>query len=82
MSIAELTAGSSVTRQALTKHLHVMETSGLISGTRRGRECRWQLDRSRFDEARHYLEMISTQWADTLERLRKFVESPEEPGMQ
>ena len=74
MSISKLTEGSNVTRQAITKHLRVMEGSGLVRSARRGRENVWQLDRRRLEDARRYLGMISRQWDDALLRLRKFVE--------
>ena len=74
MSIAKLTEGSNVTRQAITKHLRVMEGSGIVRGTRRGRERVWQLDQRRLADARRYLDAISKQWDDALVRLREFVE--------
>jgi len=74
MSITRLTKGSHVTRQAVTKHLRVMEGSGLVRSARRGRETIWQLDRRRLDDARRYLDAISQQWDDALARLRRFVE--------
>jgi DNA-binding transcriptional ArsR family regulator len=74
MSITRLTAGTRVTRQAITKHLRVMEDAGLVRSIRHGRESVWQLDESRLERARHYLELISKQWDDALSRLRRFVE--------
>jgi DNA-binding transcriptional ArsR family regulator len=74
MSITRLTVGSRVTRQAITKHLHVMEEAGLLRSARDGRESVWQLDPQRLEDARHYLELISKQWDGALDRLRKFVE--------
>ncbi|MDB5058279.1 MAG: transcriptional regulator, ArsR family [Chloroflexi bacterium] len=74
MPITRLTAGSNVTRQAITKHLRVMEEAGLVHSTRHGRESIWQLDPRRLEDARHYLDQISQQWDDALGRLRKFVE--------
>jgi DNA-binding transcriptional ArsR family regulator len=73
-SIARLTDGSSVTRQAIAKHLRVMEHARLVHCTRRGRESVWELDRQRLSDARHYLDQISAQWDDALARLRAFVE--------
>jgi DNA-binding transcriptional ArsR family regulator len=70
MSITRLTAGSNITRQAITKHLRVMEGAGLVRSTRRGRESIWRLEQRRVREARRYLELISLQWDDALERLR------------
>lgn len=74
MSITKLTEGSKVTRQAITKHLRVMEGSGLVRSRRQGRESVWQLEQRRLQEARRYLETISRQWDEALGRLRNFVE--------
>jgi len=74
MSITRLTAGSKVTRQAITKHLRVMEEAGLARGTRRGRESVWRLHRKRLEDTRYYLDLISRQWDQALGRLRAFVE--------
>ena len=74
MSITRLTAGSKVTRQAITKHLRVMQQAGLVHSARHGRESVWQLDQRRLEDARHYLDQISKQWDEALGRLRKFVE--------
>src|SRR5262245_56908727 len=73
-SIAQLTAESGVTRQAVTKHLHVLAGAGLVRGARRGRESRWQLEPQRLEEARRSLELISPRWDEALLRLRAFVE--------
>jgi DNA-binding transcriptional ArsR family regulator len=74
MSITRLTHGTKVTRQAITKHLEVLQEAGLVRNTRRGRERIWQLEQRRLKEARHWLELISKQWDDALGRLKKFVE--------
>jgi DNA-binding transcriptional ArsR family regulator len=74
MSITRLTEGSRVTRQAVTKHLHVMQKAGLVHSERHGRERVWQLDRQRLEDARRYVDLISQQWDDALGRLRTFVE--------
>jgi DNA-binding transcriptional ArsR family regulator len=74
MSITRLTAGSKLTRQAITKHLRVMEGSGLVRSTRHGRESVWQLDQRRLADARRYLDLISNQWDAALLRLRALVE--------
>lgn len=73
-SISRLTAGGAVTRQAVTKHLRVMEKAGLTHSSRLGRETLWELDRWRLDAARGYLDAISRQWDEALGRLREFVE--------
>ena len=74
MSIARLTTGSKVTRQAITKHLRVMEEAGLVDSKRHGRESVWQLKQRGLEDARHHLDLISKQWDEALGRLRKFVE--------
>jgi DNA-binding transcriptional ArsR family regulator len=74
LSITRLAAGSKVTRQAITKHLRVMEQAGLVGSTRHGRESVWQLKQRGLKDAHHYLDLISNQWDQALGRLRKFVE--------
>lgn len=73
-SIARLASGAGVTRQAVTKHLHVLARAGVIRGARRGREHVWELDPAQLAEARRYLESISRSWDDALSRLKDFVE--------
>jgi len=74
MSITRLTSGSQITRQAISKHLRVMERSGLVRSSRYGRERRWRLNEQRLADARLYLAQISRQWNAALNRLRAFVE--------
>jgi DNA-binding transcriptional ArsR family regulator len=73
-SISRLTSGSNVTRQAITKHLEVLASAGLVRGVRRGRERIWELEAARLGDARRWLDGISARWDEMLERLRKFVE--------
>jgi DNA-binding transcriptional ArsR family regulator len=75
LSITRLTAGSAVTRQAVTKHLDVLATAGLVSDVRRGRERIWELELEQMDAARTYLEHVSKRWDEALDRLRHFVEN-------
>ncbi len=74
LSITRLTTGSAVTRQAITKHLHILADAGLVHDTRQGRERIWALDTDQFDEARRYLDGIARQWDEALGRLKMFVE--------
>lgn len=60
-SIARLTVGSQVTRQAVAKHLLVLADAGLVRGVRQGRERRWALNPERLEVARRYLDMMSEQ---------------------
>jgi DNA-binding transcriptional ArsR family regulator len=74
LSITRLTAGSAVTRQAITKHLNVLATAGLVSDLRRGRERIWELEPEQMEAARTYLEHFSKRWDEALDRLKQFVE--------
>src|SRR5512134_2334570 len=73
-SITRLASGAGVTRQAITKHLHVLAGAGLVRDVRRGRERIWELDTKRLDDASRWLDQISKRWDDALDRLRRFVE--------
>jgi DNA-binding transcriptional ArsR family regulator len=77
-SIAGLTAGSRVTRQAVTKHLRVLAAAGLTRGRRRGREQLWELRPEPLQSAHAALDQISRQWDAALLRLRAFLEDSED----
>ena len=74
MSIARLTQGGSVTRQAVTKHLRVLANVGLAGSSRLGRESVWELDPEQLEAAHRCLDGISAQWDRALDRLKRFVE--------
>lgn len=73
-SITSLRGQWPVSRQAITKHLVVLSEAGLVRSRRRGRERIWELQPRRLVAAHEYLDQISKQWDDALERLRSFVE--------
>ena len=73
-SISRLTAGTRLTRQAVTKHLRVLEGAGVVRCLRIGRESRFELETEPIDEVRRYLEDVSRQWDSALARLRSLVE--------
>ena len=74
LSIARLTEGSDVTRQAITKHLQVLADAGLVRGTRQGRERVWELEPRQIEVARVWLDKVSARWDEALGRLKKSVE--------
>lgn len=74
LSITHLTKGTAITRQAVSKHLRVLEDAGLARSEKSGRETLWTLDQRSLIKAREHLELISRQWDDAIERLRAFVE--------
>jgi DNA-binding transcriptional ArsR family regulator len=69
-----LTAGTRLTRQAVTKHLRVLEAAGVVRAGRAGRESLFALEPKPIDDLRRYLEIVSAQWDDALARLKVFVE--------
>ena len=73
-SITRLADGFDISRQAITKHLRVMEDAGLVRSIWQGRESVWQLEQKRLAAARRHLQTISSQWDQTLARLKAFVE--------
>ena len=73
-SISQLTEGSNLTRQAITKHLRMMEGVGIVHGVRRGREILFALDPEPIEEIKGYLDLVSEQWDHALSRLKSFVE--------
>lgn len=74
LSIAQLTAGTAITRQAVTKHLEVLADAGLVRDLRQGRERLWEFEPARIDQARRSLEAIAQQWDEALQRLKALVE--------
>ena len=73
-SISQLTKGSRLTRQAVTKHLRVLESVGIVHGVRVGRESLFKLDPAPIVEMREYLDFVSEQWDQALARLKSFIE--------
>ena len=74
MSIAQLTSGTQITRQAVTKHLLVLADAGLVRDVKSGRERLWEFELEKLEEARHSLEMIAQQWDHALLQLKRAVE--------
>ena len=73
-SLGELAEGLPVTRQAVAKHLRVLEGAGLVSSVRAGRETRFAFRPDRVGEMRAYLGEIGGQWEDALLRLKGHLE--------
>lgn len=74
-SIAQLTAGSHMTRQAITKHLRVLQNVGIVRSVRSGRQSLFRFDPEPMAELRDYLTHVSQQWDEVLSRLKALVES-------
>jgi DNA-binding transcriptional ArsR family regulator len=75
LSIAQLTDGTDISRQAVTKHLQVLAEAGLVRDIKQGRERLWEFEPTQLDEARRSLELIAQQWDQALMRLKRTLES-------
>jgi DNA-binding transcriptional ArsR family regulator len=73
-SIASLSAGSPVSRQAISKHLRILADAGYVRGERLGREHVWRLKPERLKDAQAWLDRLSAEWDEALGRLQRFVE--------
>jgi len=77
LSITRLAGGFEVSRQAVTKHLKVLEEAGVVRTVWQGRESLWQLEPARLESARRCLDSISMEWDGALGRLQRLVEREE-----
>jgi DNA-binding transcriptional ArsR family regulator len=73
-STSQVTESVSVTRQAATKHLELLQATGLVASSRRGRERIWTLQTRPLIEAGDYLTQLSRRWDAAIDRLRAYVE--------
>jgi len=73
-SISQLTEDSRLTRQAITKHLRVLESVGIVHSVHAGRESLFEFDPTPIEEMREYLNFVSEQWDHALARLKSFIE--------
>ena len=73
-SISQLTEGTKLSRQAITKHLRVLEGVGIVRGIRKGRESLFHYNPEPVIELKDYLDLVSARWDAALARLKAFVE--------
>lgn len=73
-STMAVTQAVPVTRQAAAKHLTVLESAGVVSSAKRGRERIWTVRTQALHDAGAYLDRLSAQWDRRIERLRALVE--------
>jgi DNA-binding transcriptional ArsR family regulator len=74
VSISRLSDDAGVTRQAVTKHLRVLEGAGLAKSARQGREQLWRVEIAPLQEAARSLEHIAQRWDVVLGRLKAELE--------
>ncbi len=77
-SITQLSDGMDITRQAVTRHLRVLEDVGVVRSSLMGRENLFELDMRPFKDLQDYLGFVSDQWDCALSRLKMFVEDDED----
>lgn len=74
LSISQLTRGSRLTRQAITKHLRVLEKARVVRNVHAGRESLFEFNAKPVQQARQYLDQVSAEWDQALARLKAFIE--------
>lgn len=74
-SISQLTEGTGLTRQAITKHLRILEAARIVSHAHAGRESLFEFDPRPLRDVKKYLDLVSAHWDDALGRLKAFVEN-------
>jgi DNA-binding transcriptional ArsR family regulator len=72
-SISQLAHGTELTRQAITKHLRVLEKVGLVRSLHKGRETLFAFDAAPIETVTQYLEMVSRQWDQKLSDLQSYL---------
>jgi DNA-binding transcriptional ArsR family regulator len=64
-----------VSRQAVVKHLAILDRAGLVSGQRQGREVRYAVRPERLDATARWMAALSAAWDARLQRLKCLAES-------
>jgi ArsR family transcriptional regulator, cadmium/lead-responsive transcriptional repressor len=70
-----LAAKLPVTRQAVAKHLAVLDRAGLVEGRRQGREVRYAVRPERLDAATRWMARVAAQWDERLAAIKRLAES-------
>ncbi|MEQ1616008.1 MAG: metalloregulator ArsR/SmtB family transcription factor [Hyphomicrobiaceae bacterium] len=73
-SITELTRGTGLSRQGVSKHLTILEQARVITSERVGRESRFKVRARALQDAGRYLDRASQQWDAAIDRLKSLVE--------
>ena len=73
-SISQLTRGTRLTRQAITKHLRVLEGAGMVHSVREGRESLFEFNPQPVIGLKEYIDLVSGEWDRALVGLKNLVE--------
>lgn len=76
-SLSEITGHFGISRQAVTKHLSVLNEAGIVASVRRGRDRDNRLQPRGLDPLRDWFNHYSTFWDDRLDALKHQVEQGE-----
>ncbi|MDX3114746.1 MULTISPECIES: metalloregulator ArsR/SmtB family transcription factor [Streptomyces] len=74
-----LAAGLPVTRQAVAKHLAVLDRAGLVRAHRTGREVRYEADLRPLRRATRWMDALAAQWEHRLDAIKDLAEGATGP---
>ena len=76
-SATELAGGLPVTRQAVVKHLVVLDAAGLVTGRRLGREVRYEVRPAALEATARWMASLAADWDRRLARIKAVAEAAE-----
>src|ERR1700680_2725750 len=65
-----------VTRQAIVKHLAVLEQAGLVEARKHGREVQFAVRPERLESAARWMQRVAATWDDRLSAIKRLAEEP------
>lgn len=80
MPVKEISGHFPMSRTAVSKHLHVLSSAGLVRERKVGRETRYRLDPEPLQELQHWLDYFEQFWNNKLSMLKYYVENEESSG--
>jgi DNA-binding transcriptional ArsR family regulator len=69
-----------VSRQAVVKHLAVLDRAGLVAARRLGREVRYVVQPEQVDAAARWMAALADEWDARLQRIKRLAETPDRNG--
>jgi DNA-binding transcriptional ArsR family regulator len=79
-SATDLARGLPISRQAIVKHLTVLERSSLVRSRRAGREVRFEVRPETLTETADWMAALAAQWDDRLAALKQRAEAADADG--
>jgi DNA-binding transcriptional ArsR family regulator len=74
-TVTALADGLPITRQAVSKHLVLLDRVGLVEARRAGRETRYSVNVEQFDRATRSLGALAAAWDARLDRIKRLAEA-------